>query len=192
MIDDQPPPAITAGLLVLVVGASGVGKDSLLAIARKHLSGDGAYIFPRRTITRAMDATEDHEAISEAEFERLSSEGHFALSWKAHGLHYGVACGIDEATKAGRTVVFNVSRTVIAEAHRRYPRVLVIEILADKVVRAARLAGRGREPAEEIAARLSHTPETDGPTLADVLIDNNGRLEDAAVRFIGALRSQTS
>ena len=189
MIDENLPPTFATGLLVLVVGASGVGKDSLLASARRSLGGDARFVFPRRTITRAADATEDHEAVSAAEFSTLASEGRFSFSWTAHGLHYGVPSDIEAAISAGHTVICNVSRTVIADARNRFLRVRVIEITADKAVRADRLARRRRESSAVIDARLSYTPQTDSPTRADVLINNNGSLEEAAVQFVAALRS---
>lgn len=40
------------GTLVVVVGPSGVGKDSLMDIARRHFSGRDDVRFVRRTITR--------------------------------------------------------------------------------------------------------------------------------------------
>ena len=74
-------------MLVLVVGPSGAGKDTLLAAARRALSDDPRFHFVRRVITRAAEAGgEAHEAVTEAEFAARD----FALLWQAHGLRYGI------------------------------------------------------------------------------------------------------
>ena len=57
------------GTLVLLVGPSGSGKDSLLAYARAKLLDDPAILFVRRCITRKDgDPNEDHESMGLEEF----------------------------------------------------------------------------------------------------------------------------
>src|SRR5271165_6732831 len=59
-----------ATMLVLVVGPSGAGKDSLLNGARAAFAGDARVHFVRRVITRPADPEgEDHEPVTEAEFD---------------------------------------------------------------------------------------------------------------------------
>ena len=54
-------------MLVLVVGPSGAGKDSLLNGAREAFRGDARIGFARRVITRPPDPYgENHEPVSEA------------------------------------------------------------------------------------------------------------------------------
>ncbi|HZX84797.1 MAG TPA: phosphonate metabolism protein/1,5-bisphosphokinase (PRPP-forming) PhnN, partial [Reyranella sp.] len=62
------------GLLVLVVGPSGAGKDTLLAYACRQLT-EHDVLFARRHITRASDHTEDHLSIDFAAFEQGVAEG---------------------------------------------------------------------------------------------------------------------
>ena len=74
-------------MLVLVVGPSGSGKDTLLDAARQALADDPRFRFVRRVITRPADAGgEAHEAVHRSEFARRD----FALQWQAHGLSYGI------------------------------------------------------------------------------------------------------
>ncbi len=53
------------GRLVVVVGPSGAGKDTLIARARVRLAGDPTIVFPLRLVTRTASAAEDHQIISE-------------------------------------------------------------------------------------------------------------------------------
>jgi ribose 1,5-bisphosphokinase len=166
-------------MLVLVVGPSGAGKDTLLEAARQSLADDPRFRFARRVITRPADAGgEAHEAVSPEEFAKRV----FALQWQAHGLSYGVPADVIDG---GAVVVANVSRTVIAEAARRYP-VRVIEITAPAAVLAARLASRQRESASDVAARLSRHVDLP-PDVAVETVMNDASLDEGVARFLAAL-----
>lgn len=174
-------------MLVVVVGPSGAGKDTLMAQARAELEGDPRFRFVRREITRPADAGgEDHLAVSPELFAERRAAGAYALAWEAHGLGYGIPADIADDLAAGRVVIANISRASIAEAARRFP-VLVLEITAPAEVLAARLAARGRESAADIAARLAREvalPED--VTVARVM--NDGTPEAGARLVLAALR----
>src|SRR5215471_618461 len=76
-----------AGTLFFIVGASGVGKDTLVAEAMRLLQGTHRYMQVRRAITRPAGNGEDHEPVGDAEFDARLSKGAFLHSWAAHGLH---------------------------------------------------------------------------------------------------------
>ena len=138
------------GVLFLVVGPSGVGKDSLIDGARQFLDQDVSFWFPTRYITRPADAGgEKHQAITPDDFDRLTRDGAFLLSWRAHGHGYGVPIAVREALSRGRSVIVNVSRDVIGEARRLWSPVRVMLITAPRDVLRERLIKRGRESAEE-------------------------------------------
>lgn len=175
------------GRLFLVVGPSGAGKDSLIAAARERLETAGFH-FVRRVITRPLDAGgEVHAEATAEEFAALEAAGRFALSWRAHGLAYGIPRSIDRELAAGRGVVANVSRAVIAPARAAYPGLRVLLVTAPPAVLAQRLAGRGRETPEAVAARLERAGYTEpqGPDV--VRIVNDGPLEAAVPGFLAAL-----
>ena len=142
-------------MLVLVVGPSGAGKDTLMAGARARLAGDARFRFVRRDITRPPDAGgEDHHAVTHDEFAAYRAAGGYALAWEAHGLGYGIPADVAGDIAAGRVVIANVSRTLLPEAAARFP-TRVLEITAPPDVLARRLAARGRESTADIAARLA-------------------------------------
>lgn len=177
-----------AGRLVLVVGPSGAGKDTLIAAGRAALGEDPRFVFPRRVVTRpAVAALEDHESVSPEAFAAARQAGAFALDWEAHGLCYGLPATLIDDIAAGRVVVFNGSRAMILAAQAKFPDTGVLLVEATLQVRAQRLAGRGRESAAEVAARLAR--EVPQVPAGAVRIDNSGALEDGIGRFVAALRA---
>ncbi len=169
-------------MLVLVVGPSGAGKDTVLAMARLALADDTRFRFVRRVITRPAEAGgEDHEAVSEAAFAQRT----FALRWRAHGLFYGIPLDVTDDLARGIAVVANVSRGVITEAADRFP-VRVIEVTAPPEALASRLASRGRETAEDVARRLDRDVAIPTHVPVDTVLNDRTPAE-AADRFVAAL-----
>jgi ribose 1,5-bisphosphokinase len=172
------------GAMIAVVGPSGVGKDSLLAFAADALAGRDDIAFVRRVITRPGDAGgEAHIAATSDDFATMRAAGAFAVTWQAHGLCYGVPVETVDAVRAGQTLVVNGSRAALADFRAVYPCFQGIGITASRDCLARRLAARGREGAEDIAARLDRPepPLPDGVSL--YLIDNSGELADAGRRL---------
>jgi ribose 1,5-bisphosphokinase len=176
--------AIGSGRLVLVVGPSGAGKDTLIDLARAALKDDPTVVFPRRVVTRTASAAEAHDSMSAEAFERAARAGAFALTWDAHGLRYGIPAGIDGDIRAGRTVVCNVSRAIIDAARQRYADVVVALVTAPPELLAARLAARGREG--DIAQRLARA-DAFADIKADCLIATTGAPEAGAAALMAAV-----
>ncbi|MFO1190068.1 MAG: phosphonate metabolism protein/1,5-bisphosphokinase (PRPP-forming) PhnN [Alphaproteobacteria bacterium] len=176
------------GVLVLVVGPSGAGKDTLLAGAKAALGADRTIVFARRVITRPAEAGgESHEPATAAEFARRKSAGAFMLAWDAHGLSYGIPAALAADLALGRTVIANVSRTVIEDAQDRVMRVRVIEVTAPPDVLAQRLAARGRESADSIAERLARAATALPSGVAVETVINDASESEGIARFLAAL-----
>lgn len=186
--DPHPKPGpVGPGTVVLVVGASGVGKDALITGAREALKEDPRFLFVIRHITRPAHPSEAFVSVTEAEFQAGLARADYALSWVAHGLGYGIPRNIDAAVGEGRVVVFNASRTVIEAARAHYADVRVVLIDCPIEVRARRIAARGREAEADIAERLGRRVEGFETSAADVVIDNSGTLSDGVARLVDAL-----
>jgi ribose 1,5-bisphosphokinase len=163
-------------MLVLVVGPSGAGKDTLLGAVKADLEADPRFRFVRRVVTRPTDGrAADEEFLEEAEFRARRDARAYALWWQAHGLFYGVPADIAHDLGAGRVVVASVSRAILAEAAARFP-VRVVEITAPHDILARRLAARGREDAASVAERLARAVPLP-PALAVTVIVNDGTIE---------------
>jgi len=179
------------GILFLVVGPSGVGKDSLIEGAHHVLGDDQSYHFPKRIITRSEEAGgENHQAVTLADFERLEAEGAFMLSWQAHGHHYGISKSAEKALAAGRSVIVNVSRQIIDLARRHWAPVRIFVVSAPHAVLADRLAARGRETADAILHRLDRADayNIEGDDVCEIL--NADRLDRAIDRFVALLEHE--
>jgi phosphonate metabolism protein PhnN/1,5-bisphosphokinase (PRPP-forming) len=177
------------GTLILVVGPSGAGKDSMIAGATARFRGDPRIVFARRLITRPAEAGgENHLPVSPAEFAARRDGGGLMLHWHAHGFDYGLSAELATVLAEGYYVVANVSRTVVTEARRHFSPVTVVAVSAPPKLLAARLAGRGREDPGDIESRLRRGERISSDP-ADFVIVNDGPLDAAIERFVGLLQS---
>lgn len=167
--------------LLVIVGASGAGKDSVLKVWLASLPREIRPHHARRSITRsAGDASEDHETLDEPGFHAARAAGAFAFAWQAHGLHYGVRWSELAALARGRWVVMNGSRGHLRELRAAAPCARVVEIVAPEALRRERLAERGREAMPHVQRRLARTvPDPD----VDLRIVNEAGLASAVTQL---------
>lgn len=178
------------GALIAVVGPSGAGKDTLMSAAAQARPD---IVLIRRVITRRAEAGgEDFEGVTAAEFARRDAAGSFVLTWEAHGLRYGIPATVREDLGAGRSVLFNGSRSVLPEALALFPGLRVILVTAAPEILARRLAARGREAPEDVAARLSRAGFAMPPGLPVTEVRNDGHLSEATAAFLAALQPVSS
>lgn len=182
------------GALILCVGPSGAGKDTLLDGAAERLAATGRFHFARRAITRPAEAGgENHLPMDEATFLRDESEDGFLLSWRAHGLCYGIPR--DPAARLredGMAVIANVSRTVIDQARCRLQPINVIMVTAGADILAARLQARGRETAADVAKRLARAEAYVVSGRDVTTVQNDGGVEEGITAMTAALEAASS
>jgi ribose 1,5-bisphosphokinase len=165
--------------LIVVVGPSGAGKDSVLnAWAALRGPGDAAVHLARRVITRPADGSaEQHEPLNADDFAAQAQAGAFAAVWAAHGLHYGVRHPQFAPLSEGAWVVLNSSRAHLPVLRAQAPRLSVVEITAPAALRAQRLAQRGRDDADDRAKRLLREVPVTQP---DLTLVNDSSLHEVA------------
>jgi ribose 1,5-bisphosphokinase len=165
-------------------------KDSLINFARTAFAGDPSIGFVRRVITRAQaGGGEEHDCVSDSEFDALRDDGRFAVWWPAHGLKYGIPVETRADLARGRTLICNGSRKALEGFRAAYPKLSIIEVTAAPSVLAARLAARGRETEDEIRERIGRQAEDWQNGYDVVQIDNSGALEEAGRNFVASVNA---
>jgi phosphonate metabolism protein PhnN/1,5-bisphosphokinase (PRPP-forming) len=183
----RPQRVIGRGTLFLVVGPSGAGKDTLLRHARPRLEETGNFVFARRAITRPREgAREDHEPVTADEFAERARQGRFMLTWKVYDTDYGIPAGYADDLAAGRHVIANVSRMVVARAVDNFAPARVIQITAPREVLRERLRARA-DPATAAARLARAVVLPDGIPVTHLL--NIGDLDTGAARLMKILNA---
>jgi ribose 1,5-bisphosphokinase len=180
---------IGPGRLVLVVGPSGAGKDSVIAGARTRCVNEPTIVFPRRIVTRPATADEDHISVSASGFDGALRCDAFALWWQAHGLKYALPSSIDTDIHSGRTVACNVSRGIVEDARAHYAHVTCVLITARSDLLIARLGCRSRNSDGSFRDRIERNAMY-ADFSADIVIDNSGALEEAVNALTSLLRNK--
>lgn len=169
-------PVLDGSRLIVVVGPSGAGKDSVLRAWLARLP-TGAVHLLRRVVTRPPDPEgENHESVSLADWTRWRDADELAFHWQAHGLAYGVRrSDADRALQSGAWVVLNGSRERLPQIRAQAPGLRVVEVTAAPGTLAARLEQRGREAPAARRERIARSVPT---VEADLLLRNDGALDD--------------
>jgi guanylate kinase len=144
------------GLLTVVSGPSGVGKDSVL---QRVFKLDPSLAYSVSYTTRQPRAGEvdgvDYRFVSDSEFDRMVEEGQM-LEWaNVHGHRSGTGrAQLEKALAEGRSVVLNIDVQGARSVRREMPAAFLLFLVPpnrDELRR--RLAARGTEDPAEIARR---------------------------------------
>ncbi len=176
-----------------IIGASGVGKDTLMNYARRNLSAENQkIIFLHRYITRPANAGgENHIELSDVEFEVRRENGLFCMNCDSHGYRYGIGLESKQLIDEGFSVVVNGSREYAEEAIKIFPNLVPVLITVNDDELAERLHGRGRETAAEIEKRLARAAQYNQLDLPNLQrIDNSDWNDEAGNQLIEILKNQ--
>ncbi|WP_044414941.1 AAA family ATPase [Halarcobacter anaerophilus] len=167
--------------IVLIIGPSGAGKDTLIKEAKKEFKEKINFV--KRYITRESDVNESNYYIDEYAFEILRHNSYFASSWNAHGNFYGIP---KRFIKNGINLI-SISRGRIKDFENLYEKVYTINITLPKEILKQRLLKRGRENKEDIEKRVQREYEKiEAKNLIE--FDNLASIEDSKKNFISLLK----
>lgn len=176
------------GTLILVVGPSGVGKDTLLDGARAEFKNDLRFHFLRRDITRPADAGgEDHRPVTIEQFQANEKANRYALTWGAHDLRYGLPKSELASLVEGRSVVANGSRSVLGQARNQFERIAIVSITASEALLRERLQMRGRETLDDIERRIARATAFDVVGEDVSVFSNDSTIQDGIAEFVRLL-----
>lgn len=168
------------GILFLIVGNSGSGKDSIISgVISKYSSNLQQIYAPKRYITRPPSKFEKNISITPEEFKKMEINGKFALKWNIYGLNYGILIEIENFLNKGHPVIINVSRTIVKQAREMYKNVKVIFIEVPFEITLQRIKDRKRETEDLLKERIERAKKNQKFPEADFFIDNTGDLDDA-------------
>jgi ribose 1,5-bisphosphokinase len=166
--------------IVLIVGASGVGKDTLI----KAIKNDVKANFVTRYITRVPDENESNYYIGKEDFDYLRKSDFFVSVWEAHGNIYGIS---KLSIKHGLNII-SISRDTIKDFEKAFNDVTTIEIGIPKEMLYTRLKKRGREDEEAILKRIQRSEQKIDAKNC-IYFDNSKSLEQSKKEFISLIYS---
>ncbi len=165
--------------IILIVGASGVGKDTLL----KSIKDKTDINFVKRYITRVPDDNEHNYYIDDEAFDRLKKDDFFISTWEAHTNKYAIA---KNQIVDGLNLI-SVSRGAIKDFENYFDDVITIEITLSKDILYKRLKNRGRETEEQIQKRLERSySKIEAKQI--IQFDNSKSIKESLIDFLELLQ----
>jgi len=184
----ESPQKTFEGYLILVVGNSGSGKDTIIKeviLKNPHLKLKA----PKRYVTRTPSVDEENIFLTDEEFRQKSKQHEFAIEWEIYGLKYAVPIEINDWLKNGYFVIINVSRNVVDQTKKKYQNCRVIFIDVPFEIILKRLVERGREEKAVLEERIARAKQNQKFPQADFIVDNSGKLESSVNQFLSYLNS---
>ncbi len=179
------------GLLFLLVGPSGAGKNTLLNRVLERVA-DCTQMPTATTRPPRMGEIEGkhHFFLTEDDFRRLIEQGAFAEWQKVHSNRYGtLKATVEEGIRSGKLYIADIDFIGTSALKEQYPdNVISIFIIPSSIaILEQRIRQRGMDSEEEIARRLQRVPsELLFKEKSDYVVINDD-LEAATEQIIGII-----
>ena len=182
-----------AGVLFVMTGASGVGKDTIRHAAMPHIDN---LEFSISATTRERRAGEQdgvqYHFIDRPRFERMIEEDAFLEYADYVGDYYGTPAGpVEQALAEGRDVLLELELVGARQVKRRVPEAVMIFIAPPSLSELERrLRGRGTDSEEKIQKRLARAREEIGSMREFDYVVVNDDLQSAVALFTSIISAE--
>ncbi|MDR3553071.1 MAG: guanylate kinase [Clostridia bacterium] len=174
------------GLLIVISGPSGAGKDSVLLQLAKRRGGLFYSVSATTREPRAGEAGgQDYYFLTDEEFERLIAQGKLLEYTEYNGKYYGTPRqAVEERLARGEDVILVIEVRGAMQVKKSFPEAVLVFILPPSMqVLEKRLRGRGTETEAQISGRLAIARGEIGSAVNYDYVVINDALETAAAEI---------
>jgi len=181
------------GIVFVMTGASGVGKDSIRRVAMPQL---GSIFFSVSATTRKRRAGEidggHYLFVERAEFERMLAADQLLEHADYVGDYYGTPLApVEKALSQGRDVLLELELVGARQTKVRFPEAVMIFIAPPSLSELERrLRGRGTDSEEKIQKRLARAREEIGSMREFDYVVVNDDLQRAVGLFTSVISAE--
>lgn len=195
MEDGQPPlqAGTRSGVLFVMTGASGVGKDTIRSAALPHVT---ALQFSISATTRGQREGEEHGVqyyfLDREKFVRMIDNDQFLEYADFVGEYYGTPLEpVKQALAAGKDVLLELELVGARQVKRRMPEAVMIFIVPPSLKELERrLRGRGTESEEKMRKRLARAREEIRALREFDYLIVNDQVSEAAELFLSIIKAE--
>lgn len=195
MEDGQPPlqAGERSGVLFVMTGASGVGKDTIRSAALPHVTD---LEFSISATTRQQREGEEHGVqyyfLNREKFVWMIDNDLFLEYADFVGEYYGTPLEpVKEALAAGKDVLLELELVGARQVKRRMPEAVMIFIVPPSLKELERrLRGRGTESEEKIHKRLARAREEIRALREFDYLIVNDQVDEAAELFLAIIKAE--